>query len=157
MFATPISLPINLSILEKSNSATALEGISPSNLTISPHTLAPERRDNNIAALFKANSTLSGSAPLSKRNEASVLRLWRFELFLTETGLKKALSINTFVVEAVTPDSSPPKTPAIHIGFVALQIIRSSALRTRSAWSSVTNFSPSNALLTTTLPPSILL
>ena len=55
----------------------------------------------------------------------------------------------------ITPDSSPPNTPARHIDFSVFAIIRSAALRVRSTPSRVTNFSPSSALRTTTLPPVI--
>ena len=72
------------------------------------------------------------------------------------TGSKYALSRKTLVVCSVIPESWPPKTPAIHIGSSALQIIRSAADKLRSTPSNVTNFCPSVAFLTMTLLPLIL-
>ena len=59
------------------------------------------------------------------------------------------------VVVSVTPESSPPNTPAMHIGSRALQIIRSSAESLRSIPSSVVKRVPSGQVRTTIRPPSI--
>ena len=53
------------------------------------------------------------------------------------------------------PESSPPKTPAMHIGRSAEQIIRSSAVSFRSTPSNVTKGVPSAQVRTTTSRPSI--
>ncbi len=91
--------------------------------------------------------------PLSNLYEASVCRPWRRDVLRTDTGLKVALSRNTEVVSADTPDLSPPKTPAMHMPSEALQIIRSEAASSRSTPSRVTNFDPAGSVLTTTLSP----
>ena len=64
--------------------------------------------------------------------------------------------MNTSVVVSVTPESSPPNTPAIHIGFSVSQIIRSLSESLRSTPSKVTNGVPSGHVRTITLPPLIL-
>ena len=99
---------------------------------------------------------MSGSQPLSKRKDASVLRPCLFDVFLTETGLKYALSRNTFTVFSVTPLFTPPNTPAIHIGSFVLQIIRSEEESVLSTSSRVTNLVPSAQKSTTTSFPSII-
>jgi len=64
-------------------------------------------------------------------------------------------SKNMEVVDSVTPDSIPPKTPAIHIGSFSLQIIKSVFDSVRSIPSSVKNFSSFLAFRTITLFPFI--
>ena len=71
----------------------------------------------------------------------------------TRVGLKYALSINTSLVSAVTPESRPPNTPAIHIGFSASQIMRSRSLSERSTPSRVVNFVPLGHVRTTIFSP----
>ena len=85
----------------------------------------PESRQA-VEALINAGNTIDGSTPLSYLNEASVFKPCLFAVFLIKTGLNRALSINILLVFSVTPDSSPPKTPAKHISFSLLQIIMSS-------------------------------
>ena len=57
-------------------------------------------------------------------------------------GLKYALSKNIVLVSSVTPEFSPPNTPAMHMGlFSPSQIIKSSSLSFLSIPSRVINFS----------------
>ena len=105
------------------------------------------------AALFKAKIVISGSVPRSKRKEASVFSPCRLDVLRTETELNHALSKKIFLVSAFTPEPIPPKTPAMHMGISALQIIRSSAESLRSTSSRVLNKVPSSAFFTMTLPP----
>ena len=63
--------------------------------------------------------------------------------------------MKTSVVVSPMPESWPPKTPAMHIGRSAEQIIRSRSVSVRSTPSSVTNGVPSAQFLTTMRPPSI--
>ena len=66
-------------------------------------------------------------------------------------GLKYALSRNIVSVSSVTPEFSPPNTPAIHIGlFSPSHIIRSSPCSFLSTPSNVINFSFLLAYLTIT-------
>ncbi len=62
--------------------------------------------------------------------------------------------MKTSVVSPVTPESRPPNTPAIHIGFSASQIIRSLSSRVCSTPSRVVNFVPEGHVRTTILPPA---
>ena len=74
-------------------------------------------------ALNRAGNTILESTPLSYLKDASVFNPCLLAVFLIETGLKRALSINIFFVFSVTPESFPPKTPPIHISFALSQII----------------------------------
>ena len=96
------------------------------------------------------------SIPFSKRAAASVLKPWATEVFRMVTGSNQALSIKIFLVVVVTPLSIPPYTPAIHIGFSALHIIRSPADNFLSFSSSVVKTVPSFSFFTTILLPVIL-
>ena len=109
----------------------------------------------NNAARFNAYSVMFGSIPLSKRNEASVFKPCLLAVFLTETGLKYALSKKIAVVVSETPDVFPPNTPAIHNGPFASQIITSSSCKVRSTSSSVTNLVPAATVETLILLPSM--
>ena len=60
-----------------------------------------------------------------------------------------------FLVVSFTPDFTPPKTPAIHIGSSALQIIKSSAESVLSIPSKVLKTVPSGHFFTITLLPII--
>ena len=84
------------------------------------------------AARFNAQITVFGFTVLSKRNEASVFNACLLAVLRTETGLKKAASKNIDVVVSETPESTPPNTPAIHIGSWSLQIIKSLVFNLRS-------------------------
>ena len=108
------------------------------------------------AALFKACSINSISTPLSNLYEESVLIMCLLEVFRTVTGLKKALSKKIVVVFSETEWFFPPYTPAIHIGVLPSQIIRSSSWRSISSPSKVLNFTPDFNLLISTLPDLIL-
>src|SRR5690606_40262548 len=96
-----------------------------------------------------------GSVPRSKRNEASVFKPWRFEVLRTETASKSADSRKMLVVVSLTPEYDPPKTPAIHIGFSASAITKSSADSFLSTASKLTKGSFSFAYRTTTWLPAI--
>lgn len=63
--------------------------------------------------------------------------------------------MKTSVVVSLMPESRPPKTPAMHIGRSAEQIIRSLSVSLRSTPSSVTKGVPSAQVRTTTSRPSI--
>src|SRR5690606_27523624 len=97
-----------------------------------------------------------GYVPRSKRNDESVFKPCFFEVLRIDDGKKQALSKKISVVSMLVPESNPPNTPAIHIGFSASQIIRLLASKVLSTPSSVMNFSPSFAFLTTTFLPAIL-
>ena len=100
-----------------------------------------------------AYSVISGSQPLSYLNDASVWRVCTLDVLRIEPGSKYALSRNTSTVLSETPESSPPNTPAMHIGPSALAMTMSRSFRQRSTPSRVRIFSPSCALRTMTLPP----
>ena len=100
-----------------------------------------------MAQCIKAYSVVFGSIPRSKRKDASVLSPCRFAVFLTLTGLKYALSKNMLVVVSVTPLSIPPKTPAMHMGFSASHIIKSSLSSSLSKPSRVVNLVPVGRVL----------
>ena len=85
----------------------------------------PDKSNIREAAFNKAGITISGSTPLSYLKEASVFNPCLLAVFLILTGLNKALSIKTCFVFSFTPESIPPKTPAMHISSVSLQIIKS--------------------------------
>ena len=61
---------------------------------------------------------------------------------------KVALSRKMSVVSSFTPESRPPNTPAMHIGFSLSQIITSAAESLRSTPSRVTNGVPSSTVRT---------
>ena len=149
-----ISSPISLRALSKLNltwkSSIFFGYISTISLVISP----PATSCINIAAHLSAYSVIFGSIPLSNLKDASVLSAWRLADFLMLTGLKYALSKKILVVFSVTPESAPPKTPAIHIGFSALQIIKSSSCNSRSIPSKVVNFVPFSKVFTIILLPT---
>ena len=100
------------------------------------------------AARLSTSIVPFGSRPRSKRKEASVLNPKRRAVRRIHVGLKQADSRKISVVDAVTPESSPPNTPPIHIGFSASQIIRSSAVSVRSMPSSVVNGVPAGMVRT---------
>ena len=81
----------------------------------------------NAAALFKAYSTRSMSTPLSNLYDESVFKLCLLAVFLTDTGLKNALSKKIVFVVLLTEWFLPPYTPAIHIGISPSQTIKSSS------------------------------
>ena len=110
-----------------------------------------------LAAYFNDLIVIEGSTPLSNLNDASELIEWFFALFLTEIWSKRADSKKIDLVPELTDDSIPPITPAIHIGFLSLQISKSSLLRSLLISSSVTIFSPLLAFLTIIFFPLILL
>ena len=62
-----------------------------------------------------------------------------------------------FVVDSVTPESIPPNTPAIHIGFSPSHIIRSSSCNSLTTSSNVVNLVPALQVFTSTLLPETLL
>ena len=69
-----------------------------------------------------------------------MLKLWYLALFLTEIGLKNALSKNIEVVLSEIPESIPPKIPARHSGFFESEMVKSLVLRVLSMSSRVLNF-----------------
>ena len=151
-----ISCPIILLIFSKlSNTCTSSIFIgysSQRSLEISP----PAISVMSIAACFSAYLVIFGSTPRSNLNEASVLNPCLFAVFLILIGSKYADSRKILVVCSLIPEFNPPKTPAIHIGFLVSQIIRSSSLRVRSIPSSVINFSFFCAVRTISFLPLIL-
>ena len=110
----------------------------------------------SLAARRPARAAISGSAPRSKRKEASVCSWCFLDVLRMEPASKQALSRKTSVVDSDTPESSPPNTPAMHIGREESAMTISVAARVRSTPSSVTIFSPSFARRTMTFPPPIL-
>ena len=94
-----------------------------------------------------------GSQPLSYLNDASVLKLCLLDDFRILIGLKYADSKKISLVSLFTLDSTPPITPAIHIGFFASFIIKSSDDNLISLLSSVINLVSFFVLDTTTFFP----
>ena len=96
------------------------------------------------------------STPFSNLVAASVRKPCLSDVMRIASLLNQALSKNIVVVFFVTPLSSPPYTPAMHMLSVALAIIKSVANNFLSLPSNVLKTSPSFALRTTILFPAIL-
>ena len=109
---------------------------------------------SNVQALSIAIYVLAGSSPFSNLLLASLLKIL-FDVFLTFTESNIADSIITFLVVSSTSVSNPPITPAKPIVFVPSVITISSFDNVLSVLSSVVNFSPFSAILTTILLPKL--
>ena len=109
---------------------------------------------SNVQALSIAIYVLAGSSPFSNLLLASLLSIL-FDVFLTFTESNIADSIITFLVVSSTSVSNPPITPAKPIAFVPSVITTSSFDNVLSVLSSVVNFSPFSAILTTILLPKL--
>ena len=109
---------------------------------------------SNVQALSIAIYVLAGSSPFSNLLLASLLSIL-FDVFLTFTESNIADSIITFLVVSSTSVSNPPITPAKPIAFVPSVITISSFDNVLSVLSSVVNFSPFSAILTTILFPKL--
>ena len=109
---------------------------------------------NNLHALSAAIYVLLGSKPFSNLLLASLLKIF-LDVSLIFTESKIAASIITFCVSFSTSVSSPPITPARPTPCVLSAITISSLLKVLSILSSVVSFSPSSAILTTSLFPNL--
>ena len=122
--------------------------------TVPVTTVPPAYSSNSLQALSIAIVVLSGSNPFSNLLLASLLTIF-FDVFLTFTESKIADSIMIFFVSGSTSVSSPPITPARPTPCVASAITISSLVNVLSTLSNVVNFSPSSAILTTSLFPNL--
>ena len=102
-------------------------------------------------ALLIASIAFSGSSPFSNLPDASVLKPIFLVVFLMLVPSNVAASKSIVWTSSVIIEFSPPMIPAIATGFSPSQIRSVCASRVLSCPSSVTNFSPSVAVLTTIL------
>ena len=116
-------------------------------LAISPTTSPLAYFSNKWHALSIAINVLFGSNPFSNLLLASLLNI-AFDVLLTFTLSNIADSIIMFLVLSVISVSNPPITPAKPIVFSPSEITISSVFKSLSIPSSVVNFSPSFAILT---------
>ncbi len=112
-------------------------------------TVPPASSAMSAAQRSSAGITIPGSAPRSKRWEASVLRPWRREVRRMLPGANQADSSSTRVVPAEISESPPPITPASALPRSRSAMRRSSGSSVRSLPSRVTIFSPGRAVRTT--------
>ena len=123
-------------------------------LAVPVTTVPPAYSSNSLQALSIAIVVLSGSIPFSNLLLASLLKIF-FDVFLIFTESNIADSIIIFFVSGSTSVSRPPITPARPTPCVLSAITISSADNVLSTLSSVVSFSPSSAILTTNLFPSL--
>ena len=132
-----IVIPETKSTLSLLNSKSGVD-IGFGYLSIIPGThSASAYSSNRPIILQKASSAAFGSAPLSKRLDASVDKLIDFALLRTVGGSKYALSIISVVVLLLTALTEPPITPAIATGIFPFVIKSSFGETFRSTSSSV--------------------
>ena len=117
-------------------------------------TFPPAYFSSKAHALSIAIYVLFGSNPFSNLLLASLLNIF-LDVNLTFTESNIADSIIIFFVSGSTSVSSPPITPARPTPCVLSAITISSELNVLSILSNVVNFSPSSAILTTNLFPSL--
>ena len=119
-------------------------------------TVPPASSAMSAAQRSSAGITIPGSAPRSKRYDASVLRPWRREVRRMPPGWNQADSRSTRVVPAEISESPPPITPASALPRSRSAMRRSSGSSARSLPSRVTSFSPGRAVRTTISRPATL-
>jgi len=122
--------------------------------TVPVTTFPPAYFSSNAHALSIAIYVLFESSPFSNLLLASLLIIF-LDVNLTFTESKIADSIIIFWVSFSTSVSSPPITPARPTPCVPSAITILSTLNVLSILSSVVSFSPSSAILTTNLFPSL--
>ena len=121
-----------------------------------PSTTSPHPSSSiSSHALFIASSALFGSRPFSNFDEASVLIPSLFDESLMFVPSNVAASKSTFLTLSLIMEFCPPMIPATPTGFSASHIISTSLSSVCSLPSSVMNFSPSSARLTTIFPPAM--
>ena len=106
-------------------------------------------------ALFIASSASSGSSPFSNLPAASVLKPIFLDDFLMLVPSNVAASKSIVLTSSVIIEFSPPMIPANPTALSPSHIRSASESRVLSCPSSVTNFSPSAAFLTTIFLPAI--
>ena len=106
-------------------------------------------------ALFMASSASSGSSPFSNLPAASVLKPIFLADFLMLVPSNVAASKSIILTSSVIIEFSPPMIPAKPTALSPSHIRSASESSILSCPSSVTNFSPSSALLTIIFLPAI--
>ena len=147
------SSPVSRSTSDSRKSCASGAGKFRRSKTSSP-AVPPPYLTSKSTTFWAATGGSSGSAPRSKRLDASLASLWRRADLAMETGSKCAASISTLTVSSAISVSAPPMTPAIPRTRSAPSSVmrRSSGSRVRSTSSSVVCLSPALARRTTIGP-----